>query len=72
MNAAVALTADVSTHVEFFFTKTPSEAFTAVHFTGDQVMKGKSHKPLAASAGRSLFLLSHEELVTPRRQLPRQ
>ena len=68
----MALSAHVDADVEFFFAKTPTEALTAVHFSGDQVMKRKRHQALAASAGGCLFMLSHGALVTPRRQLPRR
>ena len=59
MNAAMTFSAYVNTDVEFIFAKTPSEALTAVHFAGDEVMKSKRHQPLAASAGGCLFMLSH-------------
>ena len=59
MNAAMTLSAYVNTDVEFIFAKTPSEALAAVHFAGNKVMKSKRHQPLAASAGRCLFVLSH-------------
>ena len=64
----MALSAHVDADIEFFFAKTPTEALAAVHFPGDKVMKSKRHQPLAASAGRCLFMLSHGALVTPRRQ----
>jgi len=51
MYTAMALSAHVDADVEFFFAKTPTEALTAVHFSGDKVMKSKRHQPLAASAG---------------------
>jgi hypothetical protein len=51
MYTAMALSAHVDPDVKFFFTKTPTEALTAVHFSGDKVMKSKRHQPLAASAG---------------------
>ena len=63
----MALSAHVDADIEFFLAKTPTEALTAVHFAGNKVMKGKRHQPLAASARGCLFMLSHEELVTPRR-----
>ena len=39
MNTAMTLSAHVNTDVEFLFAKTPTEALTAVHFAGDEVMK---------------------------------
>jgi hypothetical protein len=59
MNTAMAPSAYVDTDVKFFLAETPTEALAAVHFAGNKVMKSKRHQPLAASAGRCLFVLSH-------------
>ena len=64
MYTAMALSAHVDADIEFFFAKTPTEALAAV-LSGDKVMKSKRHQPLAASAGRCVFMLSHGALVTP-------
>ena len=64
----MALPAHVDADVEFFFAKTPTEALTAMHFAGDKVVEGERHQPLAASAGRYLFMLSHRASLTPRRR----
>jgi len=55
----MAPSAYVDTDVKFFLAETPTEALAAVHFSGDKGMKSKRHQPLAASAGRCLFVLSH-------------
>ena len=68
MYTAMALPAHVNTDVEFFFAKTPTEALTAMHFAEDKVVEGERHQPLAASAGRYLFMLSHRASLTPRRR----
>jgi len=59
MNTPMAPSAYVDTDVKFFLAETPTEAFAAVHFAWNKVMKSKRHQPLAASAGRCLFVLSH-------------
>lgn len=55
----MAFTTYVNTNVELFLRKSFSEAFSTVHFSWDEMVKGERYHPATASAGQYRFLFAH-------------
>jgi len=60
MDTAVALLTDVNPNIEFFFTKAPAEALTAMEFARYQMVKCQRHVPLATCARLRLLQFPHK------------
>lgn len=55
----MAFTTYVHADIQLFFGESFTEAFAAVHFSRDEMMKGQRYHPAAAGAGRYRGLFAH-------------
>ena len=51
VDALMTFAANVNAYIELFFREPLSEAFSAMHFSWDEMVKGERYQPAAAGAG---------------------